>query len=66
MLYITTRGDRDAFTAHRTLCTDRAPDHGCFIPMRFPKFSEKEINDISLDLSFCKHPQDCVLPEIKL
>ena len=51
MLYITTRGDRDAFTAHRTLCTDRAPDHGCFIPMRFPKFSEKEINDISL-LSF--------------
>ena len=47
MLYITTRGDRDAFTAHRTLCTDQAPDEGCFIPMRFPQFSSAEISLIA-------------------
>lgn len=43
MLYITTRGDRDAFTSHRTLCSDIAPDGGYYLPMRFPRFSEKEI-----------------------
>ena len=43
MLYITTKGNRDAFTSHRTLCTDIAPDDGYFLPMRFPHFSEGEI-----------------------
>ena len=43
MLYITTRGNTDAFTAHRTLVTDRAPDGGLFIPMRYPQLSEDEL-----------------------
>lgn len=43
MLYITTRGNRDAYTAHRTLCSDFAPDGGCFIPMSMPKYTESEI-----------------------
>lgn len=43
MLYVTTRGNRDAFTAHRTLCTDTAPDGGFFIPMQFPRLSENEL-----------------------
>jgi len=47
MLYVTTRGVRDAFTAHRTLCTDKAPDNGCFIPMQFPQFSDKEIRSFT-------------------
>ena len=51
MLYITTRGERDAFTAHRTLCTNVAPDGGLFLPMRFPKFSEEELRAIA-ELSF--------------
>ena len=46
MLYITTRSERDAFTPHRTLCTDRAPDGGLFIPMRFPKLTKGEIQSI--------------------
>ena len=51
MLYVTTRGDRDAFTAHRTLCTDAAPDGGFFIPMHFPQFTESECKLI-LERSF--------------
>lgn len=46
MLYISTRGCADAFTAHRTLLTDRAPDGGCFIPMRFPQLSTDEVCEI--------------------
>ena len=46
MLYISTRGSADAFTAHRTLLTDRAPDGGCFIPMRFPQLSTEEVREI--------------------
>ena len=46
MLYITTRSGRDAFTAHRTLETDRAPDEGLFIPMKFPHVSEDEVRDL--------------------
>lgn len=49
MLYITTRGSSDAFTAHRTLMTGRAPDGGLFIPMRFPCFSVDEIHNMVVD-----------------
>lgn len=46
MLYVTTRGTRDAFTAHRTLCANKAPDNGYFIPMRFPQFSQDEVRSM--------------------
>ena len=51
MLYITTRSKRDAFTAYRTLKTDRAPDGGLFLPMQFPRLSEKEVQSM-IDVSF--------------
>ena len=43
MLYVTTRLDRDAYTAHRALTESRAPDGGFFTPMQLPVFSHKEI-----------------------
>lgn len=49
MLYITTRSSKDAFTAHRTLVTNRAPDGGLFIPMRFPQFSTEEVRALITD-----------------
>lgn len=43
MLYVTTRGKNDAFTAYRTMNQDRGPDGGLFIPMRMPVFTREEI-----------------------
>lgn len=43
MLYVTTRLDRDAYTAHRALTESRAPDGGFYTPMQLPVFSQKEI-----------------------
>lgn len=43
MLYVTTRGKNDAFTAARTMNSDRGPDGGLFIPMRLPVFTKDEI-----------------------
>ena len=47
MLYVTTRGTKDAFTAHRTLCSDTAPDGGCFVPMSMPRFQPEDIKALS-------------------
>lgn len=41
MLYITTRGQKDAFTAHRALCNDYAPDGGRYIPFKMPEFGQE-------------------------
>lgn len=49
MLYITTRSDRDAFTAHRTLLTERAPDNGLFLPMKFPQIDEEAFSKLVSD-----------------
>lgn len=38
MLYVSTRNKTDSFTAHRTLCADRAPDGGLFVPYMIPKY----------------------------
>lgn len=46
MLYVTTRGNKDAFTAHRALHEDLAPDGGRFIPFRLPHFNAGEISDL--------------------
>ncbi len=43
MLYITTRGDKDAFTSHRTLCENVAPDGGQFVPFAMPNYTLEEI-----------------------
>ena len=43
MLYVTTRGKYDAFTAARTMNLDRGPDGGLFIPFRLPQLTRDEI-----------------------
>lgn len=43
MLYISSRSKTDSFTAHRTLCVDRAPDGGVFIPYKIPELSSSDI-----------------------
>lgn len=43
MLYITTRDNKDAFTAHRALSDDLAPDGGHFIPLTMPDYDRTEI-----------------------
>ena len=43
MLYVTTRGTQDAFTAYRTTHQDTAPDGGFFVPMQMPEFSHSDV-----------------------
>ena len=43
MLYITTRDDRDAYTAYRALHENAAPDGGAYIPFRMPFFTPNEV-----------------------
>jgi len=43
VLYVTTRNNRDAFTARRALCENRGPDGGFYVPFREPLFSPGEI-----------------------
>lgn len=43
MLYISSRNKTDSFTAHRTLCNDRAPDGGLFIPYQIPVIDAAEL-----------------------
>lgn len=47
MLYVTTRNNRDAFTASRTLSENRGPDGGLYVPLRMPEFSAAEIAGLS-------------------
>ena len=43
MLYVTTRSNRDAYTARRALTENRSPDGGFYVPFREPVFSPEEI-----------------------
>lgn len=43
MLYVTTRSDADAYTAHHAMTADRAPDGGQFVPRQTPCFDEAEL-----------------------
>lgn len=43
MLYITTRNQNDAYTAHRALLENCAPDGGRYVPFRLPIYSREEI-----------------------
>lgn len=46
MLYVTTRNKVDAYTAYNTLCKDRAPDGGVFVPFQLPKLTAEQINNM--------------------
>jgi len=43
LLYITTRENKDAFTAARALSSDKAADGGLYVPFRLPEFTEEEV-----------------------
>ncbi len=47
MLYITTRDNTDAFTAHHALTEDYAQDGGRYIPFRFPQFSADDLHTLT-------------------
>lgn len=44
MLYVTTRNNRDVFTAQHALRENRGPDGGFYLPFRMPKFSPEELH----------------------
>lgn len=44
MLYVTTRDNKDAYTVHKTMVQDLAPDGGMFVPFQIPVFAEKDIS----------------------
>lgn len=46
MLYVTTREDRDAYTAYRALHESRSGDGGLFLPFRMPVFTEEELDGL--------------------
>ena len=46
MLYVTTRNNRDAFTAQRALLENRGPDGGLYLPFHMPHFSGEEIQNL--------------------
>ena len=43
MLYVTTRNNSDAFTAHRTMTNHFGPDGGGFVPFRMPYFDNSQL-----------------------
>ena len=46
MLYITTRENKDAYTIHKTMLSDVAPDGGMFIPFRIPAYTCEELQEL--------------------
>ena len=46
MLYATTRDNHDAYTAHKALTENRAPDGGFYVPFRMPQYSLEEIESL--------------------
>lgn len=48
MLYITTRENKDAYTAARTLAQDKAADGGVYVPFRLPEYTKEEILSLKL------------------
>lgn len=43
MLYITTRNNRDVYTAYKALHEDTAPDGGHYVPFRLPLFEQEQL-----------------------
>ena len=46
MLYITTRNKHDAHTAHRTICSERAPDEGLYVPFKMVQMDRKQVLEL--------------------
>ena len=51
MLYVTTRNQRDAFTAQRALRENRGPDGGLYLPFRAPFYTPDGLDTLA-DMSF--------------
>ena len=54
MLYVTTRVGHDAYTAFRALSENRCPEGGFFVPIQFPSFDQKQIEQLA-DKSFSQN-----------
>ena len=61
MLYVTTRNDRDAFTANRALRESRCSLGGHYIPFRHPRFSQEEMDTLLEETS-----GDCIAHVLNL
>ena len=48
MLYVTTRDNIEAYTAHKALTENRAPDGGFYVPFHMFRFSDEEIQSLKL------------------
>lgn len=46
MLYVTTRDNQEAYTAHKALTENRAPDGGFYAPFRMPRYSNEQIEEL--------------------
>lgn len=46
MLYVTTRDNREAYTANKALTENRGPDGGFYVPFRMPKFTREQIESL--------------------
>lgn len=53
MLYVTTKGVNDAFTAYKALTENTASDGGMYIPFSLPLFDKQQIDEI-VSLGFCE------------
>ena len=51
MLYVTTRNEHDAYTAHRAIHSLKGTDGGDFLPFRMPALTQEEIAALK-DISF--------------
>lgn len=47
MLYITTRDNKDAYTAHKALTETNGPDGGRFVPFRLPEIAAEELSALT-------------------
>lgn len=59
MLYVTTRIERDAFTAHRALTENRGPLGGFYLPMRLPRYDEARVLEMG-EKSFSRNMADVI------
>ena len=53
MLYVTTRDNKDAYTAYKTLSNSCGTDGGQFLPFQHVKFMEEQLAELK-EKSFCK------------
>lgn len=53
MLYLTTRNKHDAYTAARTLASDRGPDGGHYLPYRMIRLDRHQVMALK-DKNFCQ------------